>query len=322
MIGALQYISKWVCVMKMVFCIGGRLGMFPWLCGRRNKQKIIRSSYLNTYETLRDEDSCMDYGMGGMDMSKMCKKHSNCNAKRSNRFERRGVNKDNVESVNSNTYDLHDEHSNICMHPAEDIDELEGASEDVESHSTFRESKCKDNKYQGDMCRNDNCSNNHRAHASSKNAMNASKALRNKKENVFDNKYDVVSEEDVSIKKAEILDKYKARAYMSENRPKSISIESEIDSVCNKAAAINKNSDAFMSSRANKIRTNNRFCEYSPDESESEISFIMDLYDKTSLNNSLKQKMFEYLSLLEKRSKEELHRNTEQDIPYQAFTRE
>ncbi|KHN69299.1 hypothetical protein M896_080330 [Ordospora colligata OC4] len=286
----------------MVFCIGRRMGMFPWLCGRHNKQKIIRSSYLNTYETLHDEDSCVNHSMDEMDMSKIRKRHGNCDVKRSNRVEKHMVNENDTESANDSTYDLHDEHCSTYMHPeedlydAEDIDGFECASEQTELNCTFSESKYKGNKYE-----TDNNINNHRCHIVNK---NASKSQRHKKEHSFHGKNGVANETSASAKKAQILEKYKTRIYQNESKSKNISIESEIGTVCNNALSSTKTNCMLT-----KTHTSNRFSEYSPEESESEISFIMDLYDKTSLNNDLKQKMSKYLSLLEKRSKEELNHN-------------
>lgn len=92
------------------------------------------------------------------------------------------------------------------------------------------------------------------------------------------------------VKRAEILEKYKSRMQSRKSKDRAYPEES--------ASEREHSEDCGTMKRA--ILSSNRWPREmrsfrSGDESESEISFIVDLYDKTSFNNSLREKMLEHL---------------------------
>lgn len=96
---------------------------------------------------------------------------------------------------------------------------------------------------------------------------------------------------DMTSKKSEILEKYRNRIYNGDKRHyNSDDISKESDMESNNYRRKERSSGSTSKQRLDEHRDSHNL-----DDSESEISFIMDIYDKSSLNSSLREKMFEYL---------------------------
>lgn len=106
-------------------------------------------------------------------------------------------------------------------------------------------------------------------------------------------------------KRNEILEKYRSRIHVKGKRDShgEVSRESDMDTEVNADLWPSEKSKSIkgdvLGSKSFKMRKTYRSSDL--DDSESEINFIVDLYDKTSFNNNLREKMLEYLSRMEKK---------------------
>lgn len=245
------------------------------LCTGRGEEKIMRSSYLKSYESVGSEEesgSASDAGVSDAGPSRSARK----------RRDGKGVSKTSRRGVPGMGAGA--EKKKRKQRPRstdESNDSWDGEEESMSDGSEARDTPGP--RRRGGVAKGERKRDRRMSLEGRTNGMSSRAA-------------------EMLAKKAEILEKYKSRAHHdSGHRPDDVSKESEMDSADN-------GREERVSARtreAGRHRPGSVFQRtlgtHHVDDSESEINFIMDMYDRTSLNNSLKDKMFEYLTQVGKK---------------------
>ncbi|CAD25574.1 hypothetical protein [Encephalitozoon cuniculi GB-M1] len=271
----------------MVFCMGRLWSVVP--CGSRNEEKVIRSTYLRSYETVGSEDD--SNSLPDSDRFDEASARNSPRKMKGNRGkvsgQTRKAGSGTVSELRINEKKRQRSKSNSITDSNESwIGEYEGTSGETELRSKSKERKRSTMRYEKKETR---------------------KSRRVPGEGLYREEIESDGRSskttDASTRKAEILEKYRNRIYHDSKKhhgPDDVSMESEIES--NNYARERKSSANESRQRLDRrdFSVDERVL-HNFDDSESEISFIMDIYDRSSLNSSLREKMFEYLNQIGKK---------------------
>ncbi|ADM11800.1 uncharacterized protein Eint_070360 [Encephalitozoon intestinalis ATCC 50506] len=262
----------------MVFCMENFWSIVP--CRSKREEKVIKSTYLKSYEATQSEcESDFFSDSGGLDEARG--KDNSRRMKRNERNISKKIRKTSSSMVSEPRIDEKKKQKPRTNSTVSSEELWSGEDEEIvdqtESFSGFKERK-RDRNRRGKSEGNREVSSEDSHFEDIQGPRRSSRTI------------------DASAKKTEILEKYRSRIYRDNKKsrdPEDISRESGIESNdygkeerFSKSQGLNR----FGDSKVNERDARNF------DDSESEINFIMDVYDKSSLNNSLREKMFEYLN--------------------------
>ncbi|AFM98566.1 hypothetical protein EHEL_070390 [Encephalitozoon hellem ATCC 50504] len=271
----------------MVFCIGTLWNVVP--CRGKASQKVMKSTYLKSYETLQSEDDS-NFLLDNDEMGEVLTRNGSWregdrgSERKISRKAGRGASNVSSEVSIGEGKKQRPRSNSAISNDGFWSDSYEDMSGEVESRNGSKEKKKSRERHDKKESRG-----NRRVPSEEvKSSRRSSKSM------------------DMASKKSEILEKYRSRIYNGEKghySPDDISKESEVESSDYREEE--KNPRGTSRQRLDRYRDSRAFerdSSHNPDDSESEITFIMDIYDKSSLNNSLREKMFEYLSQMGKKS--------------------
>ncbi|AFN83287.1 hypothetical protein EROM_070360 [Encephalitozoon romaleae SJ-2008] len=266
----------------MVFCMRGLWNIVP--CRNKASEKVMKSTYLKTYETLQSEDDSNSL-VDNDGMDEMLTKDSfrgmksRGSERKMPRKIRKGASMSSEVKIDERKKQTTKSNS---MTNSDDSwsDSYEDTFEKTEFRSSSKEKRKNRERYDKKESRSSR-----RVFSEDSSSGDAQGGRRSSKAM------------DMASKKSEILEKYRNRIYSGDKRhynSDDISKESDMESS-------NYGKKERSTGSTSKQRPDEHKDSHNLDDSESEISFIMDIYDKSSLNNSLREKMFEYLKQMERK---------------------
>lgn len=262
----------------MAFCFRGMLGKLSWPCGSKGGQDIIRTAYLKTYETVvSDEDGGSDEGYRDTRReSKIKKSKSKGDVKKSKGSPKRSRDKKQREDVS-------------WMDEYRDMECESSETSPKKRSSVKRRHRGKDRKDDGGG----------RKTSRTSSTGNEKTDRRHTGVSPLDGKCESDTSKTSSLSRnkrtksgcSKILERYKSRTYERTGEHRKTSGEDTDMEMSEDSGAMRRE---ILS--GNKHTREMRMFRGDPvDDSESEINFVVDLYDRASLNNSLREKMLEYL---------------------------